>query len=244
MELIYILLSTITISLFSLIGVFFISIKESIIKKILLSLVAFSTGTMLGGAFLHLLPEAINELGADSALKFALVAFIGFFLVEKLIHWRHCHDETCDVHSFGYVNLFGDAIHNFIDGMIIASSFLVSVPLGITTTFALALHEIPQEIGDFGVLLHAGFSRKQALMSNFFVALTSVLGGIVGYFISTSIDFIVPYFVAIASGGFLYIATSDLMPELIKEVAPKKSIRSFLLFIAGIGVIYLFILFE
>jgi len=244
MELTYILLSTIAISLFSLVGVFFISIKESVIKRILLSLVAFSTGTMLGGAFLHLLPEAFEFVEPTLAMAITLISFIAFFVIEKIVHWRHCHDEICDVHSFGYVNLFGDAIHNFIDGMIIASSFLVSIPLGITTTFALAFHEIPQEIGDFGVLLHAGFSRKRALFLNLLVAITSVLGGIIGYLLSSRLEFIIPYSLPIASGGFIYIATSDLMPELIKEINLKKSLTSFVLFLLGVLTIYLFVLFE
>ncbi|PIR42416.1 ZIP family metal transporter [candidate division WWE3 bacterium CG_4_9_14_0_2_um_filter_35_11] len=244
MILIYIIASTIIISLFSLVGVFLLSIKESILHKMLLSLVAFSTGSLLGGAFLHLLPEAFNVIDPTLVMEITLVAFICFFLIEKIVHWRHCHDDDCDVHAFGYLNLIGDAVHNFIDGMIIASTFVVSIPLGITTSFALAFHEIPQEIGDFGVLLHAGFTRKRALFLNFVVALTSVLGGIVGYFLASNLASIIPYSLPVAAGGFIYIATSDLMPELIKEVTPRKSVSSFLLFLLGILTIYLFVLFE
>ena len=244
MLLVYIIASTMLISIFSLIGVFSLSIKESVLHKTLISFVAFSTGALLGGSFLHLLPEALNVLDASLVMRITLISFVSFFLIEKIIHWRHCHDDECNVHSFGYVNLFGDAVHNFIDGMIIASSFLVSIPLGVSTSIALALHEIPQEIGDFGVLLHAGFSRKRALFLNLLVAITSVLGGIIGYLLSSRLEFIIPYSLPIASGGFIYIATSDLMPELIKEINLKKSLTSFVLFLLGVLTIYLFVLFE
>lgn len=244
MILLYIITSTIVISLFSLVGVFTLSIKEDVLHKMLLSLVSFSTGSLLAGAFLHLLPESFKSVDPILVMQITLSSFIGFFLIEKVLHWRHCHDEECDVHSFGYVNLFGDAIHNFIDGFVIAASFIVSVPLGISTSLALAFHEIPQEIGDFGVLLHAGFSRKRALFLNFIVALTSVLGGLIGYLLASKLETIIPYSLPVAAGGFIYIATSDLMPELIKEVAPKKIFSSFLLFLLGIIMIYLFVLFE
>lgn len=244
MILIYIITATLVISLFSLVGVFSLSIKESLLQKMLLSLVSFSTGSLLGGAFLHLLPESFNTIDPTLVMGIVLLSFIAFFLIEKIVHWRHCHDEDCDVHSFGYMNLIGDAIHNFIDGMIIASAFMVNVPLGISTSLALAFHEIPQEIGDFGVLLHAGFSRKRALFFNFVVSITSVLGGIFGFLLATRVESIIPYSLPIAAGGFIYIATSDLMPELIKEVAPKKMISSFLLFLLGVITIYMFVLFE
>src|SRR4030042_3621903 len=159
--------------------------------------------------------------------------------MEKLLFWRHCHKGDCHHHTFGYMNLVGDSIHNFIDGLVIASTFLVDFNLGIATTMAIALHEIPQEIGDFGVLIHAGFHYKKALIINYIVALTVVLGGIVGYFISFSLHNVIPYLLPFAAGGFIYIAASDLMPEIRKEINLKKSMISFLIFILGIVLMFL-----
>lgn len=238
MILFYIISANLIISAFSLIGVITLGLKENFLKKILMSLVSLSTGLLLGGALLHLMPEAMDYIDPLIALEIMLVSFVGFFFVERTFHWRHCHDENCKVHSFGYMNLYGDAIHNFIDGLIIASAFVISVPIGISTSVALAFHEIPQEIGDFGVLLHAGFTKKKALIFNFIVALFSVLGGIVGFVLSTQTEGIIPYILPVAAGGFLYIATSDLIPELKKEVNPKKSISSFVLFVVGILLMY------
>jgi len=234
----WIILSNFVVGVFSLVGVFTLALKEQLLQKILLSLVALSAGALMGGAFLHLLPEAIHEEGDEKILLFVLVSFVIFFLIEKLLHWRHCHKSNCSIHTFGHMNLFGDAIHNFIDGMIIAATFVVSVPLGVTTVLAIALHEIPQEIGDFGVLLYAGFGKKKALLLNFLVAMIAVLGGIFGFYLSTyaanSIHFLLPF----AAGGFIYIGASDLLPEVRKELSFRKSLLSFGMFILGIFIMY------
>jgi len=238
-KLILIITSTFLISLASLIGVFTISIKEKILSKFFLSLISLSAGALMGGAFLHLLPEASEKLNNENMYFIVLFSFILFFLIEKVLHWRHCHKKNCDVHTFGYMNLFGDAVHNLIDGLVIASTFLIDIKLGVITSFAIALHEIPQEIGDFGVLLYSGFSRKKALYSNFLVALTSVLGGIIGYFLSFQIENMTSYLLPFAAGGFIYIAASDLMPEIRKEKSFKKSILSFGIFLIGILIMFL-----
>ncbi len=238
-KLILIIFSTFLISFASLIGVFTISIKEKILSKFFLSLISLSAGALMGGAFLHLLPEASEKLNNENMYSIVLFSFILFFLIEKVLHWRHCHKKNCDVHTFGYMNLFGDAVHNFIDGLVIASTFLIDIKLGIITSFAIALHEIPQEIGDFGVLLYSGFSRKKALFSNFLVALTSVLGGILGYFLSFQIENMTSYLLPFAAGGFIYIAASDLMPEIRKEKSFKKSMLSFGIFLLGILIMFL-----
>jgi len=140
-----------------------------------------------------------------------------FLLVEKVLHWRHCHKGDCGIHTFGPINLIGDSIHNFIDGLIIAATFLVDINLGIATTIAIAFHEIPQEIGDFAILLHSGMTKMKALLLNFASALMAVLGGIIGYFFFTNLEFILPYVIGIAAGGFIYIAGVDLFPILHKE---------------------------
>jgi zinc and cadmium transporter len=236
-ELAYILLATFIVSLISFVGVVALALKDKILNKILLILIGLSAGALMGGAFLHLLPEAVgNSKGLDVYL-FVLVGFILFFLIEKVLHWRHCHKGECDVHTFQYMNLVGDSIHNFIDGLIMAASFVVSIPLGVTTTIAIATHEIPQEIGDFGVLLYGGFSKKRAITLNF-VALTAVFGGIVGFFVSKFIDNIVIFILPFAAGGFIYIAATDLVPEIRKELDMKKYMATLIVFICGILIMW------
>jgi zinc and cadmium transporter len=194
---------------------------------------------MLGGTFFHLIPEASESLEIETVSTLILVSFIIFFLIEKFLHWRHCHKDNCKVHTFGYMNLVGDGIHNFLDGLIIAAAFLTSTELGVVTSIAIALHEIPQEIGDLGVLIHAGFSKKKALLANLFVALTALFGSIVGYFLSPIQENFTSYILPFAAGSFLYIAASDLLPEIRKEKDMKKYWLNFLLFIIGNVIMYL-----
>lgn len=241
--LIYIIITAFIISLGALVGIFTLALREDKLSKILLFLVSLSAGALMGGAFIHLLPEAAEEIEENTLFTIVLSSFIFFFFVEKLLHWRHCHKGECKVHTFGYMNLFGDAIHNFIDGLIIAVTFLTDIRLGIISSFAVALHEIPQEIGDFGVLLYAGFEKKKALVANFLVALTVVIGGIVGYFLSFYLENFIPYLLPFAAGGFIYIAASDLMPEIRKETSLKKSMVSFGVFLIGIAIMVLAKLF-
>jgi len=222
-----------------LVGILFFVIKKKLTEKILLFLVALSAGTLMGGAFIHLMPEASEQLPSTVLFSLVLASFILFFLIEKLLHWRHCHKEVCPVHTFGYMNLIGDSIHNFIDGLIIAATFLIDVRLGVATSLAIAFHEIPQEIGDFGVLLYAGFKKAKALILNFSVALTAVAGALVGYFLSFSLGNLTMYLLPIAAGGFLYISTSDLIPEIRKEENLRKSLLSFACFLVGIAIMYL-----
>lgn len=240
---IYILLSTAFISAGALVGIITLAMKAEKLNKILLLLVSLSAGALMGGAFLHLLPEASETLDAKHVYSAVLVSFVLFFFVEKLFHWRHCHKGACDIHTFGYMNLVGDAIHNFIDGLILAAAFSTDIRLGLITTLAIALHEIPQEIGDFGVLLYAGFKKEKALLANFFVALTVVLGGVVGHILSSFHQFIV-YLLPFAAGGFIYIAASDLMPEIRKEQSLKKSLASFGMFLVGIIIMFLVTFLE
>lgn len=234
MVLFNILIACFSISLCVWIAVLFLFFKKETLSKITIFLVSLSAGALIGGAFLHLLPEASEKMESEKLFFIVLAAFVLFFLIEKLFHWQHCHKENCEIHTFGYMNLVGDFLHNFIDGLVIASVFLVDFKLGVVTTLAMALHEIPQEIGDFGVLIHAGFKKIKALVLNYIVASTVILGGAVGYFASIYINDIVPYLLPIAAGGFIYIAASDLMPEIRKETNFKKSIKSFAIFLLGI----------
>lgn len=239
MLLIYIIIATVLISSGALIGIFTLAARKELVEKIVLFLVALSAGTLMGGAFLHLMPEALEGMSGTTLFSLVLASFVLFYFIEKALHWRHCHKGKCEIHSFGYINLIGDSIHNFIDGLIIAAAFIVDFRLGITTSLAIAFHEIPQEVGDFGVLLHAGFQRTKALILNFLVALIIVAGGIAGYFLARNLEELTIYFLPIAAGSFLYISASDLIPEIRQETNLKKSLISFTFFLVGIFIMYL-----
>ena len=239
LTLVYIVLATIFISLGSLVGILTLSLKGRSLNSILLYLVSLSAGTLIGGAFIHLLPEAAETLEPKSIGLITLTSFVSFFFIEKVLHWHHCHDKDCDTHTIGYMNLIADSIHNFIDGLVIAATFVVSPTLGIATTVAIAFHEIPQEIGDFGVLVFSGFSKRKAVVANLAVAATSIAGGIIGFYFSQHIDNIVGYLLPFAAGSFIYIAASDLLPEIKEEESLKNSIISFAIFLFGISIMLL-----
>lgn len=222
------------VSLISFIGVFTLAMRKKKLQECLVILIGFSAGGLIGGAFFNLLPEALGKLTIDMTFIFVITGFVAFFILEKVLHWRHCHDQSCQIHPFVYLNLIGEAVHNFIDGLVIISSFFIDPMVGFTTTIAIALHEIPQEIGDFGVLVYGGFSRKKALLFNFLSALTAIVGVIFGYFLFEYTNLAAIYLLPIAAGGFLYIAASDLMPEMHKENDVKKSFISFAFFMLGI----------
>jgi zinc and cadmium transporter len=227
-----ILLATGLISLGSLVGILTVAVNQKKLDRFLLLLVSLSAGAMMGGAFLHLLPEAVKECGCEMPFVNILIAFGLFFVIEKILRWRHCHKHGCTEH-LGQMNLIGDSVHNFIDGLIMAATFGVDVKLGWVTTLAMALHEIPQEIGDFGVLLYAGWERRKALIYNFLAATTVVLGGLVGYWLS-GVERLIENLLPLAAGGFIYIGASDLIPEIKKEEGLKKSLVNFGMFSLGI----------
>jgi zinc and cadmium transporter len=226
--------ASIAVSLISLIGIFSLLLKENSLHQILVPLIGFSAGGLIGGAFLHLLPEALEEAGSYIVFSYLILGFISFFILEKYLHWRHCHDEVCKIHVFTYLNLIGDGIHNFTDGLVIGASFIISIHFGIVTTLIIILHEIPQEIGDFGVLVYGGFSKLKALYCNFIIALTCVLGTAIGYFVSANIKTFSMALLPLTAGGFIYIATCDLIPELHKQTELKRSTFSMLAFLCGI----------
>ena len=235
-ELLWILLATFIVSLISFIGAAALVLSEKLLKKILLALVGFAAGALIGGAFLHLLPESIGKSAAGDLGNIFLTVILGFilfFVLEKLL-WRHCHERTCPIHVLAYLNLFGDGVHNFIDGLVMAASFVVSIPLGLITTLAIAAHEIPQELGDFGVLVYGGFKPRKALLLNFVTALTAIAGGISRYYLFPYVGGTMIYLLPFAAGGFLYIAASDLVPELHKETSTAKTVMSFASFLVGI----------
>lgn len=232
----YIFGSVILVSALSLVGVFFLSLSPGFLKKIVFFLVSVSVGVLLGDAFLHLIPEAAQENSGLSLWLYLLGGIMVFFILEKIIHWRHCHVSTGPEHPhpLGLMNLVGDSLHNFFDGVIIASSFLVSPSLGLATLIAVIAHEIPQEIGNFGVLLYAGYQRRRALLLNFFTALTALLGAAFVVLFGTQISGFDSFAIPFTAGGFIYIATADLIPEMKKETSWQKSLVQLLAIILGI----------
>ena len=228
--------ASILVSLISLIGVISLLLNEKILHRILILLVGFGTGGLIGGAFLHLLPEAL-EHSKDFVTPFVyvIVGFVIFFVLERYLHWRHCHQEgKCDVHVFTYLNLIGDGVHNLIDGLIIGASFAVDIKIGIVSTFAIILHEIPQELGDFAVLIYGGFSKFKALFYNFLSAATAIIGTVIGYYFASRIGGFSGVLIPIAAGGFIYVASCDLVPELHKQPDLKSATLAMSFFLLGI----------
>ncbi len=234
-----IMTATLAVCVVSLAGVAYLWVKPKTLDRITVFLVALSAGALMGGAFLHLLPESVEASGAEFFAVAFLASFSFFFLLERIVKWHHCHDpKHCKVHSFAYMNLAGDAIHNFTDGLIIAASFIASAPLGFATTIAVVAHEIPQELGDFGVLVYAGFTKRKALAYNFLSSLTALAGALIGFYAASSVEWIQAFLLPFAAGGFVYIASSDLIPELHKQEDVKKALVAFLVFLFGLGVMY------
>ena len=235
----YTLISVIIVSLVSLVGALFLCMRKKHLNKILLFLVSLSAGSLFGGALLHLLPEIVEEAGFTLSISLSVLGgILIFFLIEKYVHWHHCHDPSCKEHKnhLAVMNLVGDGVHNFVDGLIIAGSYLVSIPLGIATTVAVIFHEVPQEIGDFGVLLYSGLSKIKAIFWNLASALTAVIGAIVGLVLGSSSEIFVHLIIPFAAGGFIYIAGSDLIPELHKECKAKDTFWHILALLLGIGI--------
>jgi len=247
----YIILFTLIGSVFSLIGGIFLLIKEKKTLKYSHFLAAFAAGTLLGTVFFDLLPEAVHEsdnlkdLGIEvNIFLFTLLGILGFFLLERFIHWFHHHQHEYKdepVKPTIPLIVIGDSVHNFIDGVVIAATFLVSIPLGIVTTLAVAAHEIPQEIGDFGILLHKGLGKKKVLLVNILSALTAIVGALITFWIGESIESSLPILLAITAGFFIYIAASDLIPEIHHENRKGFAFIETSLMFLGVGTIYIFI---
>lgn len=235
-DLVLIIVSVLVVSLVSFIGLLFVGMKEGVLGRLLMVLVAFASGSMIGAAFFDLIPEAV-ETGSNVWL-YIVTGIMFFFVMEKFLYWRHCHDENCQVHSFAYLNLIGDGVHNFVDGALIAGSFLISASLGFTTTLAVVFHEIPQELGDYAVLVYGGLARKKALTYNFLSATTAFVGALAAYALSSLVQGLPALLVPFAAGGFIYVAATDLMPELHKRTQPKDSLVQLLTLLAGIALMF------
>ncbi|MDO8510098.1 MAG: ZIP family metal transporter [bacterium] len=247
--------SALIISLIAMVGVVALALRERFLRRIIFVLVSLSVGVLFGDVFIHLLPKLAEEDYLVSGTPYILGGLLVFFILEKFMRWRHSHGEDISelahqaeevrAKPIGAIVLVGDGVHNFIDGVIIAGSYMVSVELGIATTLAVALHEIPQEIGDFGILLHAGFRKTQALFFNFLSALFVVLGVFLALLAGSALkeDFIFST-IAIAAGGFIYIAGSDLVPELHKTSDLKKSLIQLISILTGFALMALLTLLE
>jgi len=238
-----ILLVVVIISLISLVGIFTLSLRKNTLSRLMLGMISFAAGSLLAAAFLDLIPEALEKARGEIVFGAVLLGILVSFAVEKFLYHYHCHTvHRCDhphrIKPYAILNLVGDAIHNFLDGIVIAVAFITSYPVGISASIAVIAHEIPQEIGDFALLVKGGFTTRKALFYNFLTALTAIAGALFGYYF-TSIDHLSAPLAGFAGGTFIYIAASDIIPELHHEEAAGKSALQFGLIIFGIALIYL-----
>jgi zinc and cadmium transporter len=234
----------------ALAAAFFLVLGDQRRSAILPHLVSFATGTLLGAAFLGLLPHALESAGPDGAHRIGMGLLLGiltFFLLEKFVLWRHCHDDPCEMHSPSHAArdaasarmiLAGDSFHNVLDGVLVAAAVMTNVKLGVVTALAVAAHEIPQEVGDLAILLHGGYSRGRALALNLLTSLTSIIGGIVAYYALGTAMQLLPYAIAFAASSFIYIAVADLIPGLHRRVDLRAGLEQVLFIGLGVAVVY------
>jgi len=233
----YTLTSVIVISLISFIGVLALVPKKEFLNKSVFVLVSLAVGALLGDVFVHIIPESYEELGDPTLISLLIIGgILLFFILEKALHWHHHTAEHAERHPHHVANiiLIGDGVHNFIDGLIVASSYMVSIEVGIATTIAVIFHEIPQEIGNFGVLIHAGYRTSKALWYNFLSALTAVAGAIVALVLGSAVDQFALWLLPITAGGFIYIALSDLVPELNKDLRMRQGVIQVVAIVVGV----------
>lgn len=239
--------SVILVSLLSLVGVVTLSLNRQRLQKVLIFLVAFAVGALFGDVFIHLLPESFDKIGANLTTSLLIISgFLMFFVLEKFIRWRHVGSaaEEKRLRPVVSMNLVGDAAHNLIDGMLIAASFMVSIPIGITTTLAIVLHEIPQEIGDFSILVHGGLSVRKALSFNLLASVMAVIGAVITLLIGERFESFASFLLPVTAGGFIYIAGPDLIPELQQEVKVSNSVWQFSAILLGVIIMALLTFLE
>jgi zinc and cadmium transporter len=234
-EFLWIIGSAILDALLGFVGVFSLWLSRRDMKKIANILMAFAAGSLLGGAFFHMLPESLEKIGADEVCIFTLAGFVLFIFLESYLHWHHC--KECPIHPFSYVILIGDGVHNFLGGITLAASFLMSIPLGIATIVAIIAHEFPQQLGIFGVLVKGGFARNKAIIYSFIAQSTIILGALVGYFLAGVIGGFISLLVPFAAGNFIYIASSDLIPEMHKAEGLER-VKSLFIFFLGLTLMW------
>lgn len=230
--------SVFLVSVISLIGIAGLLLNARKFRQFIFVAVSFSAGAMYGDAFIHLIPESFEKIGnkVETSL-YVLTGIFAFFVLEKFLRWQHKHilaEKTDSPRPVGYLNLFADGVHNFLDGLLIGASYMTSIPIGVTTTIAVLLHEIPQEIGDFGVLIHAGFSRRRALLFNFLTACLAAAGAVSALLLGGFSETFAAVMLPVTAGSFIYISGSDLLPELQKEISFSKSAIQFAAMAAGV----------
>ena len=237
-EALYAIGSVVLVSLFSLVGILLLLLREKILNYVVILLVSFSSGSLFGNAFIHLLPETVARNGFTVWVSiYTLSGIAGCFVVEKFVHWRHVHSPGHEgVEAFAYMNLLGDAVHNLLDGVVIVSAYALDISVGVATTIAILFHEIPQEMGDFGVLVHGGLSRKKALFFNFVTALTALMGALLTMVLINFAQQLTVFLIPFSAGTFIYIAGSDLIPQLHKENEIRDSLLQLVFFSLGISV--------
>jgi zinc and cadmium transporter len=242
-ELSWIILGGLLMAAIAMVGSITLVLKPATLKRLLLVLVAFAAGSLIGGAFFHMIPAALAaELGGLEVGIATVAGFSAFLVLEQLLHWHHCHRASSDCKQpLTYLILIGDGLHNFLGGLAIAGTFLIDIRLGITAWLAAAAHEVPQELGDFGVLVHGGWSRRRALTFNLLSGLTFLLGGLVSYSVSTELD--IRWLIPFAAGNFLYIGASDLVPQISKHGSLKSNLTHLLAFLLGIVLLLFFALY-
>lgn len=246
-EWVYALTSAAVVSAISLVGIITLMVGIKRLDRVIPLLVSMAVGGLFGDALIHLLPQAFEE--SSSAPLTSLYTILGvliFFALERYLHWHHEHHARSvnPVHPVAYINLVSDGAHNFLDGLIIGASYLVSVPIGIATTIAVTLHEIPQEQGDFGILVHAGFTPRRALFMNFLSAILALVGVVISLLIGPSVESYTVFMLPLTAGGFIYIAGSDLIPELHREHGARGSVAQFAMMVAAIGMMFLLLLLD
>lgn len=243
----YAIVSAFLVSLIALIGIFLAPIKEEHLKKNLIYFVSFSTGALFGGAFFHLIPDVVKESGFTFPVSSLILGgIILFFIIEKGVHWHHnlSQYEREHAHPLAAMSLVGGGFHNLIDGLVIGASYLVSIPTGIAITGAIMVHKIPKEMGWFGVLVHSGYSKTRAITFNYISSLFTVVGAIFSVILSNYINNIQYVIVPLSAGGFIYLAGSDMLPELHKEPGVKKAILQLIAMLAGLGAMALLLFLE
>lgn len=240
----HIIVASIVVSSISLVSVYVLLLNRNVIQNHLKKLISAASGVLLASVFLELLPEGLESSKGDAHNFFftVLASIIVFFLVERVVHWHHCHGVNCPEHNRAHVaviNLLGDGIHNFVDGVIMGAAFLVSPVIGLTTTAAIIAHEIPQEISDASVLLYAGLSKAKVICYNLLFSGTALLGALLAYFFIGQYEYVIPYFIAVASGNFIYLSLADLVPELHHDQTRKQILMHGGWLIAGVLVVWL-----
>jgi zinc and cadmium transporter len=234
--------STIIVSVISITGIFFLALRTDKLREMVFILVSIAVGALLGNVFFHLIPESFEAIENERLIALLILSgILAFFIMEKFLNWHHSHDVGhIDDHpkSYGYMSLLADGMHNFTDGILIGAGWLAGPEIGIATTLTVILHEIPQEISDFGILVHAGFTARKALFLNFYAALTAVLGTLITLLLGNTVKELSHWILPVAAGGFIYLAGTDLMPELNKDRSRRNSLVQLLMIIAGLALMY------